>query len=254
MRQATSYRPRRVAELVADDLRRQIITEEIDGDLPREEVLLEQFKVSRPSLREALRILETEGLIAVRRGKVGGAEIRRPTAEGAAYHFGLVLQNKHATLSDVAAARLVIEPACSQMAALDADNEKVAERLVRLIDENETLLDSPSREFTESAQKFHETITLLCGNETMTLLAGALEEVWSVQEQHWAEEAGTEGSYPERDLRKDVLKAHRAIARRIAIGDGAGASRTMKTHLEHSQPFVRLQDRPIEVLGPPRQS
>jgi DNA-binding FadR family transcriptional regulator len=65
---------RRTAEIVADELRRQIIDGELsDGDLlPRQDILVEQFNVSLVSLREALRILETEGLVSVRRGNRGG--------------------------------------------------------------------------------------------------------------------------------------------------------------------------------------
>ena len=70
----------RIAEIVADELRRQIIDGELaDGDLlPRQEVLVEQFNVSLVSLREALRILETEGLVSVRRGNRGGAVVHAP--------------------------------------------------------------------------------------------------------------------------------------------------------------------------------
>ena len=71
---------RRTAEIVADELRRQIIDGELaDGDLlPRQELLVEQFNVSLVSLREALRILETEGLVSVRRGNRGGAVVHAP--------------------------------------------------------------------------------------------------------------------------------------------------------------------------------
>ena len=71
------YRGRgpRAAALVAAYLRRQIVEGNIqDGDeLPSEAVLMEQFDVSRPTLREALRVLESEGLLTVRRGSVGGS-------------------------------------------------------------------------------------------------------------------------------------------------------------------------------------
>ena len=78
---------RRTAEIVADELRRQIIDGELtDGDLlPRQEVLVEQFNVSLVSLREALRILETEGLVSVRRGNRGGAVVHAPAKASAAY-------------------------------------------------------------------------------------------------------------------------------------------------------------------------
>jgi GntR family transcriptional regulator, transcriptional repressor for pyruvate dehydrogenase complex len=248
-KQTREFRPQRVAELVADELRRQIITGELETELPREEILLERYQVSRPSLREAFRILETEGLIQVRRGRVGGAEIRLPSVVGAAYQLGLVLQSKNVHLADLAHARLVIEPACAEMAAAADDPAAIAAELEQLIAENEALLETPSREFTESAQRFHEGITRLCGNVTLSLLAAALETDCNIHEQHWAEEATTEGSYPDADQRLEVIKAHKAIARRIGKGDGAGASRAMRSHLEVSQPFVDLRDVPLRVVG-----
>ena len=65
---------------IADELRRLIILGELDeGDsLGHEPDLIERFGVSRPSLREALRILEAEGLISVVRGVQGGVVVHRP--------------------------------------------------------------------------------------------------------------------------------------------------------------------------------
>jgi DNA-binding FadR family transcriptional regulator len=77
----------RIAEMIADSLRRRILAGELnDGDvLPKVDDLLLEFPVSKPSIREAMRILETEGLLSVRRGNVGGAVIHRPNAKVAAY-------------------------------------------------------------------------------------------------------------------------------------------------------------------------
>ena len=80
----------RIAEIVADELRRQIIDGELaDGDLlPRQEVLVEQFNVSLVSLREALRILETEGLVSVRRGNRGRRDRARSGQDQRRLHVG----------------------------------------------------------------------------------------------------------------------------------------------------------------------
>ena len=93
---------RRTAEIVADELRRQIIDGELsDGDLlPRQEVLVEQFNVSLVSLREASAILETEGLVSVRRGNRGGAVVHAPAKASAAYMLGLLLQSDTVPLAD----------------------------------------------------------------------------------------------------------------------------------------------------------
>ncbi len=70
----------KTAELVAQHLRRLIVRGEIaEGEsLPAEAELRAQFGVSRPILREAFRVLESESLIVVRRGARGGAIVRLP--------------------------------------------------------------------------------------------------------------------------------------------------------------------------------
>jgi DNA-binding FadR family transcriptional regulator len=241
-----------MAELVASQLRRRIIGGELDdGDeLPREAELLEAFGVSRPSLREGLRILETEGLIRIRRGKVGGAVIQRPTARSTAYHVALTLQSRHATLSDLAQARAVLEPACAGIAAgRDArTRRRIVAALNALIEENEKLLGE-SYAFTECALHFHAAIVDLSGNVTVSLLTGSLEAVWSTQERHWAKQTTSEGAYPAAADQREVLRAHRRIASAIEQGDADGAVRSLHVHLAKSQPYVSKHDRPLDVLN-----
>lgn len=242
-----------MAELVAARLRRRIITGELDdGDeLPREADLLQEFGVSRPSLREAIRILETEGLIRIRRGKVGGAIVKRPTAASAAYHLGLTLQSNATTLEDLATARSVLEPACAGLAAAlpDAQRAKIVARLTELVDANEADIGE-SYAFTAGALQFHAAIIERCGNTTITLLAGALEAVWSSQERLWAQQASTDGEYPDPKDQREVLRAHRRVIKLIDDGDIDGATRAMRGHLTKSQPYVNYQNVPIEVLSP----
>ena len=80
-----------------------------------------EFPVSKPSLREAMRILEAEGLLRVRRGKLGGAVVRRPNAANVAYTVGLVLGSQEVGLSDVGNALLQVEPACAALCAQRTD-------------------------------------------------------------------------------------------------------------------------------------
>ncbi len=93
----------RVAEALAAKLRTMIICGELaEGQvLPPEGVLVGQFGVSRPTLRESLRILESEHLIVVRRGKHGGAQVLTPAGSTAARQFGLLLQHRGTRLRDV---------------------------------------------------------------------------------------------------------------------------------------------------------
>ena len=124
----------RVAEMVAEILRSRIVDGALpDGSmLPKQDDLIEEFQVSlRPLFREALRILENEGLISVRRGNVGGAGVHVPTSENAARTLGLVLQARQVDLDDLADALAVIEPACAAHCALRADRHAALDPAAR---------------------------------------------------------------------------------------------------------------------------
>ena len=114
-----NVRFQRLAEQVAEQLRRRILTGELaDGSiLPKVDELLVQYPISKPSLREAMRILEAEGLLTVRRGKLGGAVVHRPDSANLAYTMGLVLGAGQVGLADVGVALLQVEPACAALCA-----------------------------------------------------------------------------------------------------------------------------------------
>lgn len=230
-------RPQRAAELVADDIRARILTGQLDGGLSTETVLLDQFTVSRPTLREALRILETEGLIRTRRGKQGGATVSRPTVDTAAYHLGLVLQGSGVDLRDLASARHLLEPLCVSLAAERPDAEEVAAHLEELVDDSEALMGDGAA-FTTSLLRFHEELLAACQNKTLQILVGTAERIWQSQELAWAQEATERGSYPDEDAQRHALESHRRIARRIAKGDTEGASRASRNHLAASMSYV----------------
>ncbi|WP_250291830.1 GntR family transcriptional regulator, partial [Frankia sp. CiP1_Cm_nod1] len=118
----------KTAELVAARLRRQIVRGElVEGDaLPPEAVLMEQFGVSRPTLREAFRVLESEALISVRRGAHGGARVHTPNGDVAARYAALVLEYRGTTIADVHQARALLEPPCVRRLAQRHTEEDLA--------------------------------------------------------------------------------------------------------------------------------
>src|ERR1700681_2033294 len=93
----------KIAELVARTLRRMVVEGQLkDGDcLPHEAHLIAHFQVSRPILREAVRVLESERLVEVRRGSRTGAKVRVPGPETVARPGALVLAISGTTLGDV---------------------------------------------------------------------------------------------------------------------------------------------------------
>lgn len=233
------FKPPRMAEVVAGILRERIIDGELtDGDLlPKQDELLEEFRISRPSMREALRILENEGLLTVRRGNQGGSVIEVPTAETSAYTFGLVLQSRRGTIADLAEAIRHIEPVAAALCAKRDDREDAVLPVLRAsLDETAGALGDGER-FTALARAFHERMVGCCGNETMILTVGALETLWSEQERQWAKQATSAGTYPGEKYRKAVQSAHEALVAAIAKGQPEKASRLAGQHLEHSQHY-----------------
>jgi DNA-binding FadR family transcriptional regulator len=247
----------RVAEVVAAELRRRILDGELanGSELPPEATLLHQFPASRPSLREAFRTLETEGLLTVRRGKVGGLVVRRPTPDSAAYHMGLLLHGRAISMIDLAAARNLLEPFCAEQAALRPDHAEVGARLREINDVAGSVVeDGPA--FTNASVTFHEGLVDAAGNQTLRIFAAMMESIWSAQERGWARRANDEASYPSIDLRKAVLRAHGAIAKAIEAGDRERAGKITQAHLEASQLYVASANaqtvRVLDEYGMPR--
>lgn len=244
----------RIAEIVADELRRQIIDGELaDGDLlPRQEVLVEQFNVSLVSLREALRILETEGLVSVRRGNRGGAIVHAPAKTSAAYMLGLLLQSQQVGLSDLGAALLELEPACAALAAQRPDRaDTLVPELEALNEAMATHLADGGR-FTEIGRQFHDLVVRGCGNQTILAVAGALETLWSSHEQQWAEESAARGTYPSLPKRRAALNTHVKLTEMIEAGDVERARRIAARHVADTQTYVLSEraDRRIYALSP----
>jgi DNA-binding FadR family transcriptional regulator len=244
----------RIAEMIADSLRRRILDGTLaDGDvLPKVDDLLQEFPVSKPSIREAMRILETEGLISVRRGNVGGAVIHAPKPNTAGYILGMVLQMHRTPVTDLAEALAEFEPAC---AAKAAGSPRRMDELVPLLNRlNQELADNLAdvTTFTRLSRRFHEAVIRGCGNATMALVAGSLGTLWSNHELKWA--ASTEDRDPTHEAREAVLRTHVKITEAIEEGDSSRARHLAARHLEDTQRYVLEQTSKqfISVEGLPK--
>ncbi len=244
----TRVRSRHVAELVADELRRRILDGELDdGDeLPRQDDLVEEFGISRPSLREALRILETEGIVSVRRGKVGGAIVHRPDRNNAAYALGLVLRTQSVAVHDVFGALNILEGQCAALAAGRADRtEAVVDPLLALNREAEThIVDI--RRFTQLSRRFHESLVATCGNATLALAAGALEKVWTAHALAWTEQQIRSGAFPDEDYRRQGVADHYLLLEFIESGDAEGAAAEAARHQAWSPVYSVDDDHAVD--------
>jgi DNA-binding FadR family transcriptional regulator len=228
----------RLAEMVASALRGRILSGELDDGamLPKQEELLEEFGVSLPPIREALRILETEGLITVKRGNVGGAVVHRPQASKVVYMMGLVLQSRQVPLGDVLAAVTAFEPACAAACAARADRDSTVLPVLRAtLDAAEAAIDDPAA-YTGLARQFHLDLVAHCGNEAMSLVVGALESLWTAHVDQLARRHDLHGSFEDLEARRRSAKDHERLYARIAKGDARGAEQVARAHYGSPEP------------------
>lgn len=224
-------RPRKAADLIAEQIRNSIATGELKAGelLPPEAQLIKMFNVSRPSIREAVRILESENVVSVNRGAKGGAVVKESTPEQVARTIQFELQRLGSTFGDVYEVRSTLEPVAARMAA-ERNAAAAAVALSGIVDAEMEGLQEQERRVRAAAQ-FHRTLLEQTGNVTMTLIASALSQVF---EQHLSlvyEDAPA--AVPDVQERALIgIKSHRRLIDHIRNGDGAAAELHWRTHME----------------------
>ena len=246
----TNLRQPRLAEMVADILRAQILSGELESGslIGRQEDLIQTFKVSKPSIREALRILETEGLVTITRGNVGGVIVHRPDPSNSTYMLGLVLKSQGASVTDIGTALRAIEPVCASLCAERTDRHaEIIPRLREIQVQARACVMEDEVRFTSLMRKFHEELVICCGNTTLILLVGALEKLWSHNEAEWAKHLVQNGQFPALEFRTRSIDLHDTIIAKIELGDSVGVGAMLQSHLEDSM-FLRSDDGTREIL------
>ena len=248
---APSIKAMKKSELIARELRNQIIRGDIElgGALPAESELMEVFGISRPTLREALRMLESDSLITIQRGAQGGAVASKPGPDIAAKHFGLVLQAQDASVADVFRARQLIEPPAVRLVVEEAYQEAsgvlgdIVEQQQYAIDKRDFAL---ARHYTT---RFHEGIIRLTGNKTLLLITQMLNEVYY---RHMsAEYMAAEGLPSEADTMKACqlsVRAHQHLIGLIVDRDGDGATAYWRDHLANVRKMLFQHHESMRVI------
>lgn len=239
------------AELVADDLRTLIVTGAAVGDaLPPERVLIERFGVSRPCIREALRILEFEGLIAIRRGVQGGAVIRPPGLHDLTRLFGTYLQRRGAMVAEAYELRALVEGRAARLAA--ARPAESGERLEACLAAEAGLIDdSGSPEAVAvKAVDFHRVLLQQANDETLLGVGSLLDSVLEWHAATSLERLATGAANGQTEALRASHAGHVAIVEAIKAGDADRAERRVCRHLEALR-FSATPDgnEPISVIS-----
>jgi GntR family transcriptional regulator, transcriptional repressor for pyruvate dehydrogenase complex len=230
----------RLAEMVAASLRNEILSGRLkEGDaLPRQEDLLADFRVSPPAVREALRILETEGLISVRRGNVGGAVVHFPRPKGVAYMLSLVLHVQQTSLDDVGRTLRLLKPLCAAICADRTDRRETVVPVLQEIIQDQLEAMQGKVEYNDADRRFHEAMVAHCGNETIILLISSLESLWTAHRRHFYEVVPHVGSR----VQLKVMRAHEKLLTAIDDGNGEAAREIARRHLDSTKAFTLSED------------
>lgn len=236
----------KASALIAADLRRRIVTGALapGQTLPSETSLMAEFGVSRPTLREAFRILEAEAIITVVRGPKGGAKVLEPDGSMAARYTGTLLQYQGTPLSDVYQARTEIEVSAVGMIASGAKSVRALEDLIRggddIVDDEEA--------FADYSLRFHLAVVETAGSTTLAVLARMLFEIIDTHNALFI------ASHPpgfERPANRSAQRAYRKLVKLLQADDGIAAQRHWRRHLEAVEGFMVGQSDAalVEVLN-----
>jgi GntR family transcriptional repressor for pyruvate dehydrogenase complex len=239
----------KMAELVAAHLRRQIVRGELAQDeaLPSETALMEQFQVSRPTLREAFRVLESESLITVRRGAHGGARVQLPNAGVAARYAGLILEYRGTTVEDVYEARVLVESPAVGMLARSRTPEDVETLRAALTAHSEP--GPHGLEGLDAHSRFHALLVELTRNQTLRVLMNMVEHI--IMRADWSRVTADVGSPDLKRASRKGFNAHHRVVELIAARDDAGAERLWRRHLTEAKDYLAGGDVPtvLDLLG-----
>jgi GntR family transcriptional regulator, transcriptional repressor for pyruvate dehydrogenase complex len=217
----------KVSEAIARDIVRRIGAEELTPgtQLPPEAKMLEEYRVGRGSLREALRILEVHGLISIKPGPRGGPTVDQVHTENFGRMATLYFQMDGVTFADLVDARVVMEPTLAALAAQQRDPQLLSE-LSRFTTTSRTDDD----EYARDADEFHRLVAAMSGNPVMTLFGQSLTDI--------LRDRLSPPLFP-KSRRTAVLSVHCAIAEAVNDGDTVRAEQLMREHMAEYAAYAR---------------
>jgi GntR family transcriptional repressor for pyruvate dehydrogenase complex len=222
----------KASAMVAADIRKQVLMGQLrPGDyLPLETQMASDFGVGRATIREAIRILEAEGLAHISRGARRGPRILQPSADVLAQTMGVALQTRQATIRDVYEVRCMIEPSAARLAAQHNAREASMRLASEVLIEEGVIEGRDERQMYRLFGQFHRTLMDCSGNITLSLLGIALEgPVSGHLSLLYANSRRKEDWWAQMEL---SIRSRRKLAHIIGEGDGDAAAAHWARHME----------------------
>jgi DNA-binding FadR family transcriptional regulator len=234
----------KTSEVLARDIARYIIDNDLpEGSmLPIEKGMIESLGVGRTTLREALRLLETRGILMIRAGPKGGPVVRRPVAEHLGEALTLILQFEGASLADVMHARNALEPMLAELAARRISEDELNELDASVV----AILSNLENQdvFLTENHRFHTIVARAAGSVVLRVFMETLKSI---------ADGTTVGVEYSPGRKKAVAQAHEALINRLRARDPIGSRRAMQDHLDAAaryweQKYPDLFGRPVRWI------
>jgi DNA-binding FadR family transcriptional regulator len=203
--------------------------------------MMRAYEIARPSLREALRLLENDQLLEVRRGSHHGWRVRLPDPSLTARNLTMLLELRGATLRDVYTARTIFEPPACRLAA----EHVTPEGIERLRDTLRSEMEADDRNlFPIVAWRFHTELAELSGNATLAVLSATLQHI---SQSHAARLVSTRW---DETMWRSAYRSHQKVVDLIAAGRGNDAETFWRRHMElaGAQLLPGIGDLPISEV------
>ncbi|NIO70504.1 MAG: FCD domain-containing protein [Anaerolineae bacterium] len=219
----------RASEDVVEQIKQAIFDDQLSaGDrLPPERELAEQFAVSRITIREALRILEANGLIEIRVGAAGGAFVRAPNFEPLSDSLTTMLKLQKTDVLELAEARKVVETAVAELAAQRATPQDL-EAMEETLDGAREALATGDHHYTPHSVAFHLALARAAKNQVLLFTVNSFRSLF-----YEALE-----SLPPSDMAHRAVADHHQIYEAVKNRDPQKARQLMEEHLSYFEEKV----------------
>jgi GntR family transcriptional repressor for pyruvate dehydrogenase complex len=209
----------KTSERVALDIVHDIVAQGLatGARLPLEVEMVQQYRVSRASLREALRLLEVQGLIRLKPGPGGGPVVGAVEPTHLARTMSLYFHLASATYGQLLQTQVRLEPICAEMAAKSPQRKLVMRPFSR------TAQPETTPEYHRHTVEFHAAVYSLVDDPVLTLLTQAVTQMVTYH---------VVATMDPVELHGAILSEHVALARAIAAGQSAKAGRLTAEHFQ----------------------
>jgi DNA-binding FadR family transcriptional regulator len=234
--------PVRAYQRIVEQIESALLSGELSpgGTLPSERELMRQFGVSRATVREALRVLESRGLVRSRPGNPNGAEVLSFQTNMLRAPLSQLARVEHVSVTDLLQFRMILEGSATYLAALLRTDEQLAE-MEQALQAMASGAKVSLAAFSAADLHFHETVAKASGNELLSVCSDVVRDVVLQMMHAHIADASNSG-----ELMQVWLRAHARLLDAVRERDADLAAHRIRQDLfDHYQMQVAPERREV---------